>query len=352
MGALIMARKNLLKGLMTDGQTSDAKTADTNQSESPPAPPERSPTADIVERLARRPRYTKGAIGAVGKSIADLKSRAITDLDPFTIEDAGLTDRLDDDDDDAHTMLVTSLRDHGQQVPVLVRPHPTTAGRYQIVYGRRRVRALRDLKIQVKAMIRDLDDTELVVAQGQENSARKDLTFIEKANFARQLRDAAYDRKIICDALHVDKTQISRMLSVVDAIPLPVIEAIGAAPSVGRDRWLALARLLADSDTTTGEAVALINFANAQDSDGRFQGLVHSLSLPQRREAEKTCNSGVLRNSGGEEIGRLQRKSGKITVTIPEHYAEGFDEWLLENFDRIHGDWLASRQEQKTDKDQ
>ena len=36
----------------------------------------------------------------------------------------------------AITLLVVSIREHGQQVPVMVRPHPEKDGRYQIVYGR------------------------------------------------------------------------------------------------------------------------------------------------------------------------------------------------------------------------
>lgn len=329
MGALIMARKNLLKGLMTPPETA------TEQGTAPEPPAPNQP----------RQRYSKGAIGAVSQSIAELKSRAISELDPFSIDDGGVADRLEDDDQDVHDRLVASLRDHGQQVPVLVRPHPDAEGRYQIVFGRRRVKALRDLGQPVKAMIRNLDDQELIVAQGQENSARKDLTFIEKANFARQMRDADYDRKVICDALHVDKTQVSRMLSVADSVPLAVIEAIGSAPSVGRDRWLSLAKLLAETQTEPGEAVAMVNFATAADSDARFAGLMQALTLPRRRKKvrDSTATSGVLRNRAGEEIGRLTRKSGKITMTIPEDRAEGFDEWFLENFDRIHGDWLASR---------
>ncbi|WP_172329417.1 plasmid partitioning protein RepB [Mangrovicoccus sp. HB161399] len=332
-----MARKNLLKGLMVNAAVQAEKAAEEGAAPAPgPAASDPAPSG--------RPRYSKGAIGAVSQSLAELKSRALTDLDPFSIEDGGVTDRLDDDDPEAHAMLVASLRDYGQQVPVLVRPHPGSEGRYQIVYGRRRIRALRDLGQPVKAMIRDLDDRELVVAQGQENTARKDLTFIEKANFARQMRDAGYDRKIICDALHVDKTQISRMLSVADSVPLALIEAIGAAPSVGRDRWLALANLMSETGTGEGEAIAMANFAEAKDSDGRFQGLMKALALPRRR-AKQTGDSrdAVLKSAAGEPVGKLTRRDGKITMTIPAGAAEGFDEWLEKNFDRIHGDWLASR---------
>lgn len=212
------------------------------------------------------PRAQKGAIGAVSRSIADLKARAVIEIDTDLIEAGGLQDRLESDavEDSA---LARSIGEYGQQVPVLVRPHPEQDGRYQIVYGRRRVLAMRALGQPVKALVRDLDDRALVLAQGQENTARRDLSFIEKVNFARQLQDAGYDRKVICDALSVDKTLASRMLSVAGRLPPALIEAIGAAPSVGRDRWLALADLVeAGGDGAVAAAVG-------DGSDARFQAV-------------------------------------------------------------------------------
>ncbi|MHC0054665.1 plasmid partitioning protein RepB [Actibacterium sp. D379-3] len=324
-----MARKNLLKDLMTP-------------------PPDTG--VDKPAEPAAPPRYTKGAIGAVSQSIAALKSRSVNEIDPALIDAGGLTDRLDDDPAD-HAALVASIRDYGQQVPVLVRPHPDNADRFQVVYGRRRVLALRDLGQPVKAMVRNLDDRELVMAQGQENSARKDLTFIEKANFARQMRDAGYDRKVICDALHVDKTLISRMISVTDRIPMDLIEVIGAAPSVGRDRWLALADLLEVTETDTTSAIGLVNLLTDGDtSDKRFEGVFAALSLPDRQaQATKAQSKGksksYLQGDNGANLAQISRAAGKTTLIFQKKTADGFDDWLVENFAEIHRQWQQSRGE-------
>lgn len=176
-------------------------------------------------------------------------------------------------DDPDLDKLMESLKEYGQQVPVLLRVNPNDPERYQVVYGRRRVAAMKRLGLPVKALIRDLDDRALVIAQGQENTARKDLTFIEKANFARQMRDAGYDRKTICDALSIDKTVISRMLQVVDAVPEALIKAIGSAPSFGRDRWLALANALDGRD--------MVAEAKGETSDARFAAVMAALRTPR-----------------------------------------------------------------------
>ena len=279
---------------------------------------------------AARPRYTKGAIGAVSKSIAELKNRSVSEVDARMIDNAGMTDRLDGTDPD-HAALVDSIRTYGQQVPVLLRPNPNDPERYQVVYGRRRVAALKELGRPIKAMVRVLDDSELVMAQGQENSARKDLTFIEKANFARQMRDAGYERKVICDALHMDKTLISRMLSVADKIPVKLIEAIGSAPGIGRDRWLAMADKINGSD--------ICDQAKGVTSDQRFEAAMAALATP--RPPVPPPQSVV--DDSGAELASIARKAGKTVVTVNNKTAEGFDDWLVENLATIHRDWQQTR---------
>lgn len=281
---------------------------------------------------AAKPRYTKGAIGAVSRSIEDLKRRSVIEVDARMIDPAGLKDRLDPDDPDL-AALTESIRSYGQQVPVLLRPNPNDPERYQVVYGRRRVAALRALGQPIKALIRDLDDQALVLAQGQENSARKDLTFIEKANFARQMRDAGYDRKIICDALAMDKTLISRLLSVADRVPVRLIEAIGSAPNIGRDRWLALADKVKDRD--------LVDQAKGDSSDARFEAVMTALRPPKA----KVKTPKLVKGADGHVVAEVMRKAGKTTLTLPARTADGFDDWLVENLSEIHRDWAKARGE-------
>jgi ParB family chromosome partitioning protein len=324
MGTL-MARKNLLKDLLAPLPDTAGGPAD------PPALPD-------------RPRTGRGAIGAVSRGIADLRARAVVDLDPFQIDAGGVTDRLEHDEAD-HIRLMASLRDYGQQVPVLVRPHPETAGRYQIVYGRRRVLALRDLGQPVKALVRDLDDLGLVLAQGQENTARRDLSFIEKANFARQMVEAGYERRIACDALSIDKTVLSRMLSVTDRVPLALIEAIGAAPGIGRDRWLAFADLLAAHPLDPEAARDIIAVsASPLAPDGRFEVLeawlaARKLTAVNFRADPRTAQRQTLHAADGRPLAELTRRRDALTLTLRSDGLDGFEDWLATNLADIHAQW-------------
>lgn len=300
-----MARKDLLKNLMA----------------APAGEDQRTPL----------PRSDRGAIGAVSKSISELKNRAIIEVPADMIDRAGFDDRLDDDPKGIEA-LMASIREYGQQVPVLLRHSPNAEGRYDVVFGRRRVAAMRRLGLPVKAMVRSLNDRELAVAQGQENSARKDLSFIEKANFARQMVAAGYDRKLVCDALSIDKTVISRMLSVIDALPENLIKAIGAAPSAGRDRWLALAK------KAEGRPVGdLVSLAKGADSDARFAAVLAALSAQPARPATQT-----LQAADGAALGKVRR--GKTTTVIElDQQTRDFAEWLVDRLPHVHRDWLESQ---------
>lgn len=64
--------------------------------------------------------------------------------------------------------LLEAIKERGQDSPVLVRPHPKLDGRYQIVFGLRRVRVARELGRKVRAVVKALDDKTHVIAQGQE----------------------------------------------------------------------------------------------------------------------------------------------------------------------------------------
>lgn len=295
-----MARKDLLKSLMA-----------------PPAPSEE----------ARAPqRSDRGAIGAVSKSINELKSRAIIEVPADMIDDAGIRDRMDEDAAGIEA-LRESIRAYGQQVPVLLRHSPNVEGRFEIVFGRRRVRAIRGLGIPVRAMLRQLNDRELVVAQGQENSARKDLSFIEKANFAAQMVKAGFERKVICDALSIDKTVISRMLNVTDAVPEPLIRAIGAAPSAGRDRWLALA-----SRIVGRRLDELIAAAQGSDSDTRFAAVLQALTI--RPEGPDSRPLSVGRTT----LGSATTRRGRTVITLTGE-GQALGDWLVENFEEVHRQW-------------
>ena len=292
----------------------------------------------------------RGAVGALQSSLTKLQENAVQEVDPALIDDAGYEDRLGINDE-AQNQLKESLQTYGQQVPVLLRPHPKSAGRYEIVYGRRRLRALRDLGLKVKAMVRQLDDHALVMAQGQENTSRQDLSFVEKASFAAQLQEGGYDRQTIAAALSIDLPMVSRMLKVGTAFSLPFLRRIGSAPGIGRDRWMSLAKLLEDgaAQTRVESAMAAPGF-EALDSDARFEEVFGAAQRKTATPAKAPApRPRTLRTVDGAPLAEIRSTGRGLTLTVPSKTANGFDRWLDEQADDIikelHDRWQSTRSE-------
>jgi len=85
--------------------------------------------------------------------------------------------------------LADSLKRSGQVQPIKVRPRP--GGRYEIVVGERRWRAARLAGLEyVDAVVVDLSDEEVILAQWEENEARRDFTDYERALKLRQMLES------------------------------------------------------------------------------------------------------------------------------------------------------------------
>jgi ParB family chromosome partitioning protein len=269
----------------------------------------------------------RGAIGAVTRSIEQLKAHSVLEIEPHLIDASFVADRLETSTQH-HRMLVDSIRDHGQQVPVLVRPHPEKEGRYQIAYGRRRLLAVTELGRSVRAIVKPLTDEQLVVAQGQENSARKDLTFIERALFAARLEQAGYSRETIMASLTVDKTGLSRLISSAVKIPPDLIETIGSAPSIGRDRWTELSTRLETPGALAlaRAAVGAEGFASLS-SDEKFNCIFSAVAPKPKRE--KAARSTLLKAEDGVKLGNFREDDQALLLSIDKKAAGDFASYLV-----------------------
>lgn len=321
-----MARKNLLTGL-----TNRELPAGNSEQES-----HQSATAIANFGGAR------GAIGAVTRSIEQLKANSVHDLATDLVEASFVTDRLEFAAE-SQAELVNSMRDHGQQVPILVRPHPTLEGRYQIAYGHRRLKAAAEIGCTVRAIIKKMTDDELVMAQGQENSARTDLSFIEKARFAARLEQKGFGRETIMAALCVDKTGLSRLISAAVKIPQNVLEAIGAAPKTGRDRWVELAvRLERDGATEQANAIVASDQFSSKSSDERFNIIFDAalVAKPKAQSEKKTPPTVVWEAPDGKKVARIQDDKRQFAVLIDKKAAPDFGAYLVEALPELYAAFL------------
>ena len=352
-----MARKNLLTGLTerkTSGEAAEAET------------PARPPSPAFSGR---------GAFGAVTRTIDDLAARAdaaraleaqltagavIIEIDPTIVDRSFMPDRMEPKDE-SYEALKASIAASGQDSPILVRPHPEAKGRFQVAFGHRRLRAAAELGRPVRAVVKQLTDRDLVVAQGQENSARADLSFIERARFAQALEEAGYDRETIMQALAVEKTSLSRLITVVNRLPTDIIDAIGPAPAAGRDRWGEMARAYREHayDRPVDPLLESPAF-QMSPSDERFEMLFSHLTKPVPTPKRETAPPAPLPappapvappvpglaprhwiSRSGRKVVTVSATEKAFVLAIDKRVAAHFGEFLLSRLEALYEDYTT-----------
>ena len=243
---------------MTSGKKKRMSMLDSLAAAGAPSP---APQTGAVTPMMTSNRALRSARDAVD-------SHHVWELDPASIEDGRMADRLDPAD-------VMDLRDaieaNGQTVPILVRRAPGEDDRYLLVYGRRRLEAIRqsDKVTKVRALVTNLDDDSALRAQISENMGRRDLSFIEKALFAKDLVSSGFgNQSQVAEILTVTKSSISMAIAIADMVGPDLVRAIGAAHGIGRPRWESLGRAIDENDLDREDLIGIAKEAreNAETS--------------------------------------------------------------------------------------
>ncbi len=321
-----MARKNLLAGLADSEEAAPASAA---------AYPMRGASKTMIRSLDELARQADKF----------LEGEAVIDIDPSDIDGSFVSDRLEDDAEQFEA-LKAAIAERGQDSPVLLRPHPDRAGRYQIVFGHRRVRAARELGRSVRAVVKAIDDRSHVIAQGQENSARANLSFIERALFAKRLEDLGYGRDVIGSALAANAAALSKMVSVTSRISEDVLSAIGPARGVGRERWVELS-LLAGKESNSDRIEDIVSDPSfkAQSSDERFNGLY--LALKQGgKPVKKSKPAAKLEAWQAKDklvAAQFAQGANAFSLTLKAKAAPEFGRFIADNLDRLYSEYLSGK---------
>jgi ParB family transcriptional regulator, chromosome partitioning protein len=328
-----MTRRNLIKSLIEEqlAAANSASASDAPTDPVSPAPQPQRTLAGPVRSMGLTLDKIEDEARALKEALA--KGQNVIEIDPARVEPSFVLDRFNQAGDEAFEQLKTSLREHGQEVPVLVRPHPIRDGQFQLAYGHRRWRAAKELGLPLKAVVRAFNDEALVLAQGLENSARKDLSFIEKAMFAKSLEDRGTDRQLIMAALSTDKTELSKLISVARAVPEQIARAIGPAPKAGRRRWMDLAEHLNQDNALAVVQRVLADPDVSRDSDTRFLRVLAAVSKP----ATPIQPQPIWSNGEGRGLAFLTEDGGRTILrfdtAVPKDFAAFLGSRLASLFD-------------------
>ncbi|WEO70012.1 MULTISPECIES: plasmid partitioning protein RepB [Rhizobium/Agrobacterium group] len=318
--------------------------------------------SSLNEKTPPKPGYgMTGAAKTVVRSIEDLaentkklmEGEVIVDLDPRLLDVSFVADRLSDEDEE-YLELKQAIKASGQTTPILVRPSSSDSQRFMVVFGHRRLKVAKELGIPVKAVVKKLDDITSAIAQGQENSARSNLSFIERAYFAQNLLASGMTKDVVRSSLAIDEAMLSKMLGVVEVVPAPIIKALGASKKIGRDKWLSLRQLLL--------APALLKVATEHVGTAEFVGLAEDKRFDElhdylrRYKIKSAAKKPKASASGKDWTSRdsslnfvMNAKSKKVAIELSNVEAKPFSVWLSTHMDRLYDEYRGSKQENNGD---
>jgi ParB family chromosome partitioning protein len=194
-------------------------------------------------------------------------------------------------------------------------------------------------------------DDDAFVAQGVENNERQDLSYVERAIFARRLSEAGVEMKAIVRALGTSRPNVVTMLGFARSLPVDLLMAIGRSPGIGRPRWekfkavfdAAIANLGAEgAERVWRGLVSSPEFASL-DPAGRIDALSHRLveqKPPQAVSREiKDDDGGVVARIAKSPSGDgrwLFRREADLSF---REDGKSFSDWLEERLNALHRDW-------------
>ena len=130
---------------------------------------------------------TRAANTANDGNLLAVPGAKLAHLDPADIVPNAAQPRTVFDPEDL-AELVHSIREFGVLQPIVVRPHPELADKYELIMGERRLRASREVGLgAIPAVIKDTADENMLRDALLENLHRSELNPLEEASAYQQL---------------------------------------------------------------------------------------------------------------------------------------------------------------------
>jgi ParB family transcriptional regulator, chromosome partitioning protein len=227
--------------------------------------------------------------------------------------------------------LTQSIRLRGVLQPLLVRPRPGTADRYQIVAGERRWRAAGAAGLhEVPALVHEMTDTEAAAVALVENLQRQDLNAMDEAEgYDRLVTQFEFTQEALGQAVGKSRSHIANTLRLLN-LPLAVKEALRKGEiSAGHARALL---------THPSPEAALREVIDRQLSVRQTEAMA-----TREPPGERTLADDLLRGRGPDAVALERHLSEQLGLTVKVTFngKRGVVQFHYTNLDQL--DNLLSR---------
>lgn len=236
--------------------------------------------------------------------------------------------------------LTSSIRENGLLQPLVVRPAPGIIGRFEIVAGERRFRALKRLLwTEAPALVREADDETLLVLALVENLQREELNPMEEAEGYEALAQG-FDMTHAEIAKAVDKDR-STVANLIRLLRLPIsIRKLVESGSLTQGHARAL--LSVDDPVLAGTLArkAAKEGWSVREMERRVGGASQNRRKrkPREKDAATRAIEDALRGYLGTRVEVKPGRSGRGSIEIQYHGVKDFERLFEQMTGRRVGD--------------
>lgn len=224
-------------------------------------------------------------------------------------------------DEEALTELAASIAARGVIQPVIVRPRGD--GRYQLVAGERRWRAAQKARLhEIPALVRELEDREVMALALIENLQREDLNPLEEARaYQRLAEDEGMTQAEIARMVDKSRSHVANLQRLL-ALPGDVLDLLAAGriamgharALIGHEGASAVARRAADEQLSVREVEKLVRAPRPRREDN-----------PVKRAAQAEGDADIAAVQGHLEdflgmVVRIRTEATPSTGTVTIRY--------------------------------
>ena len=216
--------------------------------------------------------------------------------------------------------LASSIREKGIVQPVLLRPTPDQAGRFQLVAGERRWRAAQIARLhEIPAVVRELTDAECYEIALIENIQRQDLSVIDEAQgYAKLLEINSYTQDQLANVIGKSRSHIANLLRLL-GLPVTVQDLLRdghltmgqARPLVGHPQSEMLAQKIVSRGMSARQVEALTKTV--------INDTTPTAKMPVK--VKKSANIKSLEQRAARELGlamsidwNMQAETGRLQI--------------------------------------
>ena len=213
--------------------------------------------------------------------------------------------------------LALSISKHGQQEPILLRPSKNLSGGgdFEIIFGNRRWRACKLINLPVRAIIKNVSDSEAAICQQEENCNRENISDFSKAVHLKKLIDKGIFSSVkdLSESMGISRTALTDLLSYT-RIPERVMSCFQNPSSISKRMASKISSLCStNNEKIINEIMSIAKKIEVGDISIRQLAKYFDDSAPRAADKEKKDAN----ESSGLKATFSENVSGGLVVTIP-----------------------------------